>query len=104
MLLDLAFSGGCRSLVLRIAVPLVHGTQEQGVLLCGLIIIAYIPARLEVQECHRPTLAPLSFRIRLCTSVTDCEVARAKNLLKTNMLLQLDGKTIVGLWFSLHSV
>lgn len=31
--------------------------------------------------------------MRLCTSVTDFEVDRAKNLLKTNMLLQLDGTT-----------
>lgn len=31
--------------------------------------------------------------MRLATSVTDFEVARAKNLLKTNMLLQLDGTT-----------
>ncbi|XP_028933791.2 mitochondrial-processing peptidase subunit beta isoform X2 [Ornithorhynchus anatinus] len=31
--------------------------------------------------------------IRLCTNVTENEVARAKNLLKTNMLLQLDGST-----------
>ncbi|XP_007426984.2 mitochondrial-processing peptidase subunit beta [Python bivittatus] len=31
--------------------------------------------------------------IHLCTSVTESEVARAKNLLKTNMLLQLDGST-----------
>ncbi|XP_010723172.1 mitochondrial-processing peptidase subunit beta isoform X1 [Meleagris gallopavo] len=31
--------------------------------------------------------------IRLCTSVTENEVARARNLLKTNMLLQLDGST-----------
>ena len=30
---------------------------------------------------------------RICTSVTDFEVERAKNLLKTNMLLQLDGTT-----------
>ncbi|XP_077449560.1 mitochondrial-processing peptidase subunit beta [Stigmatopora argus] len=29
----------------------------------------------------------------LCTSVTEAEVARAKNLLKTNMLLHLDGST-----------
>ncbi|XP_071810304.1 LOW QUALITY PROTEIN: mitochondrial-processing peptidase subunit beta-like [Asterias amurensis] len=29
----------------------------------------------------------------LCTSVTESEVTRAKNLLKTNMLLQLDGST-----------
>ncbi|XP_038143139.1 mitochondrial-processing peptidase subunit beta [Cyprinodon tularosa] len=29
----------------------------------------------------------------LCTSVTESEVARAKNLLKTNMLLHLDGST-----------
>jgi processing peptidase subunit beta len=33
--------------------------------------------------------------MRLCTSVTDFEVARARNLLKTNMLLQLDGTTPV---------
>ncbi|RXM36688.1 Mitochondrial-processing peptidase subunit beta [Acipenser ruthenus] len=31
--------------------------------------------------------------MRLCTSVTESEVIRAKNLLKTNMLLQLDGST-----------
>ncbi|NEU33109.1 insulinase family protein, partial [bacterium LRH843] len=31
--------------------------------------------------------------MKLCTSVTEAEVARAKNLLKTNMLLQLDGTT-----------
>ncbi|XP_002741599.1 mitochondrial-processing peptidase subunit beta-like [Saccoglossus kowalevskii] len=31
--------------------------------------------------------------MRLCTSVTESEVTRAKNLLKTNMLLQLDGST-----------
>ncbi|CAD7084923.1 unnamed protein product [Hermetia illucens] len=31
--------------------------------------------------------------MRLCTIVTDAEVDRAKNLLKTNMLLQLDGTT-----------
>ncbi|XP_069484169.1 mitochondrial-processing peptidase subunit beta [Ambystoma mexicanum] len=31
--------------------------------------------------------------IRLCTNVSESEVARAKNLLKTNMLLQLDGST-----------
>jgi processing peptidase subunit beta len=31
--------------------------------------------------------------IRLCTEVTDAEVSRAKNILKTNMLLQLDGST-----------
>ncbi|XP_051890000.1 mitochondrial-processing peptidase subunit beta [Pristis pectinata] len=31
--------------------------------------------------------------MRLCTSVTESEIARAKNLLKTNMLLQLDGST-----------
>uniref|UniRef100_A0AAG5CTA7 Mitochondrial-processing peptidase subunit beta n=1 Tax=Anopheles atroparvus TaxID=41427 RepID=A0AAG5CTA7_ANOAO len=31
--------------------------------------------------------------MRLCTMVTESEVERAKNLLKTNMLLQLDGTT-----------
>lgn len=33
--------------------------------------------------------------MKLCTSVTEGEVERAKNLLKTNMLLQLDGTTPV---------
>ena len=32
-------------------------------------------------------------RMKLCTSVTESEVTRAKNLLRTNMLLQLDGST-----------
>jgi processing peptidase subunit beta len=31
--------------------------------------------------------------MKLCTSVTEAEVNRAKNLLRTNMLLQLDGST-----------
>ncbi|XP_043268972.1 mitochondrial-processing peptidase subunit beta [Venturia canescens] len=33
--------------------------------------------------------------MRLCTSVTEKEVARAKNILKTNILLQLDGTTAI---------
>ena len=33
--------------------------------------------------------------MRICTSVTDGEVERARNILKTNMLLQLDGTTPV---------
>lgn len=33
--------------------------------------------------------------MRLCNSVTEFEVTRAKNLLKTNMLLQLDGTTAI---------
>merc|ERR1712024_404993 len=32
--------------------------------------------------------------MRICTSITEFEVARAKNLLKTNMLLQLDGQLL----------
>lgn len=31
--------------------------------------------------------------MRLCNSVTEAEVNRAKNLLKTNLLLQLDGRS-----------
>lgn len=31
--------------------------------------------------------------MRLCTNVTDFEVERAKNILRTNLLLQLDGTT-----------
>ena len=33
--------------------------------------------------------------MRMCTTVSDFEVQRAKDLLKTNMLLQLDGTTPV---------
>jgi len=33
--------------------------------------------------------------IKLCTQVTEGEVQRAKNLLRTNMLLQLDGSTAI---------
>ncbi|XP_076752145.1 ubiquinol-cytochrome c reductase core protein 1 [Xylocopa sonorina] len=33
--------------------------------------------------------------MRCCTSITEKEVARAKNILKTNMLLQLDGTTAI---------
>ena len=36
-----------------------------------------------------------SFRCRIATACTDIEVARAKNLLKTNLLLGLDGSTPV---------
>lgn len=32
---------------------------------------------------------------KLCTSVTEKDVTRAKNILKTNMFLQLDGTTAV---------
>lgn len=34
----------------------------------------------------------LNEMMRICSNVTEAEVDRAKNLLKTNMLLQLDGK------------
>ena len=33
--------------------------------------------------------------MRICTAATEFEVERAKNILKTNMLLQLDGTTPV---------
>lgn len=33
--------------------------------------------------------------MRLCTMVTEHEVERARNILKTNMLLQLDGTTAI---------
>ncbi|XP_075230029.1 ubiquinol-cytochrome c reductase core protein 1 [Lycorma delicatula] len=50
--------------------------------------------------CDRLTIDDMLFNIqeewmRLCTQVTSSEVERAKNLLKTNMLLQLDGTTPV---------
>lgn len=31
--------------------------------------------------------------MRMCTSLTEFEVERAKNILRTNLLLQLDGTT-----------
>lgn len=37
-------------------------------------------------------LYAMFYRMRLCTSVTESEVQRAKNILKTNILLQFDGK------------
>ena len=40
-----------------------------------------------------PVMTVARHRMSLCTSVSEAEVARAKNLLKTNMLLHLDGKT-----------
>ncbi|KAJ8047765.1 Mitochondrial-processing peptidase subunit beta [Holothuria leucospilota] len=50
--------------------------------------------------CDKMTIEDMIFHVQnewmyLCTSVTDSEVDRAKNLLKTNMLLQLDGSTPV---------
>lgn len=33
--------------------------------------------------------------MKLCTSVTEKDVTRAKNILKTNMFLQLDGTTAI---------
>jgi hypothetical protein len=40
--------------------------------------------------------------MRICTSITDAEVERARNILKTNMLFQLDGLWNV-LFFLLNS-
>ena len=33
--------------------------------------------------------------MRLCTSITDAEVERARNVLKTSMLFQLDGEYLM---------
>lgn len=56
----------------------------------GLWGIYFVAERMQIDD--------LMFNIqgewmRLCSNVTDFEVDRAKNLLKTNMLLQLDGST-----------
>ena len=45
--------------------------------------------------CSNHIILLLSYRMRLCTNVTDMEVQRAKNILKANLLLQLDGTTPV---------
>lgn len=44
-------------------------------------------------KCEQMLFNVQSEWMRLCTMVTEGEVDRAKNLLKTNMLLQLDGTT-----------
>lgn len=59
---------------------------------CGLVVLLLnaFESQLDVfNGGHRP---PAPCRMTLCTSVTEGEVARAKNLLKTNMLLHLDGR------------
>ena len=45
----------------------------------------------------------VALRMRICTTVSEHEVARAKNLLKTNILMQLDGEALFcgftsGIW------
>lgn len=81
------------------------------VLLSAVPIEKMCLGRLPAVEAHSPLACRRSalsnafgsepfFRIRLCTSVTENEVARAKNLLKTNMLLQLDGETYRAFFFS----
>uniref|UniRef100_A0A0K8TS24 Mitochondrial-processing peptidase subunit beta n=1 Tax=Tabanus bromius TaxID=304241 RepID=A0A0K8TS24_TABBR len=47
----------------------------------------------EPLQCENMLFNIQSEWMRLCTVVTEAEVERAKNLLKTNMLLQLDGTT-----------
>jgi hypothetical protein len=37
----------------------------------------------------------LLYRMRICTSITDAEVERARNILKTNMLFHLDGMCLI---------
>lgn len=44
-------------------------------------------------DCENMLFNVQSEWLRLCTMATESEVERAKNLLKTNMLLQLDGTT-----------
>jgi hypothetical protein len=44
----------------------------------------------------------LLYRMRICTSITDAEVERARNILKTNMLFHLDGMCLICfIYFSL---
>lgn len=45
----------------------------------------------EPSTCEDIVFNALNELMRLCSNVTEAEVDRAKNLLKTNMLLQLDG-------------
>lgn len=73
-------------------------------LVLGLVISGFYWIEIQSFVCctitfprHWRPFQPCS-RMRLCTSVTESEVARAKNLLKTNMLLQLDGGSSEGRW------
>lgn len=45
----------------------------------------------EPSTCEEMVSNALKELMRLCRDVSETEVDRAKNLLKTNMLLQLDG-------------
>lgn len=45
----------------------------------------------EASTCQDFTFNAINELMRLCSDVSETEVDRAKNLLKTNMLLQLDG-------------
>lgn len=47
----------------------------------------------EPSTCGDIVFNALNELMRLCNNVTEAEVDRAKNLLKTNMLLQLDGRS-----------
>ena len=59
-------------------------------------ITDYLPPKQqknEEREMYSDYYNPDSCRISLCTSITDQEVERAKNILKANLRLQLDGTT-----------
>ena len=60
-----------------------------------------IPQSLLKHCCNLREKYILIFRMRLCTSVTEAEVTRAKNMLKTNMLLQFDGN-LMEIFFPWH--
>lgn len=48
----------------------------------------------EPQTCEEMVYRSLDELMRLCNNVSEAEVDRAKNLLHTNMLLQLDGSSM----------
>jgi len=93
---DRSYGGGANH-----ASPLAAGSAEAG--LChsfqsfntcytdtGLWGLYFVADKMQIEDMLHNVQAEW---MRLCSSVTEFEVTRAKNLLKTNMLLQLDGST-----------
>jgi len=49
----------------------------------------------DIMKCEDMLLCIQQEWMNLCTAVTEKDVTRAKNILKTNMFLQLDGTTAI---------
>lgn len=67
-------------------------TSKKNFLSCR--VCTFLLNTVDQTETHESDVVVL-YRMRLCTNVTEMEVQRAKNILKANLLLQLDGTTPV---------